>query len=211
MTQPTRRDALAGLMLTLGGGSIVSACSPDANEDDLLRSLRLSGRRALYNGAEYRLVGIVADAIIPRTETPGAIDAGVPAYLDAMMKNWASDDTQRLHRRSLREIRARLEELGGARLERLSDEARRSAVASLDREAYAQGSPPAWLAQIVPPPPAPALDEPVVSKYRALKVLVASVYYATEEGATQELQYEPVPGRWLGNAPLSEIGRTWAE
>ncbi len=37
---------------------------------------------AFFNAAEFALLTAVVDAIIPRTDTPGASDAGVPFYVD---------------------------------------------------------------------------------------------------------------------------------
>lgn len=201
-----RRQVLLGLMLVLGGPA-VAGCDPNASEDDILRALRPSGRLAFYRGREFRLVGLIADAIIPRTDTPGAIDAGVPAYMDAMMAAWASDETKRSHRQALRDVRSRLRELGGRDLARLPDEARRAAIAALDTEAFAEEAPPMSFG----PFGAASAPQTVGGRYRALKGLIAQVYYTTEIGATQELQHEQVPGRWLADAPLSEVGRTWAE
>jgi hypothetical protein len=84
------------------------------------------------------------------------------------------------------------------------------AVSRLDAVAYAEGEPPGWLAVWQRGAPMPTEGE-VGVKYRWLKSFIALVYYSTEIGATQELQFELVPGRWESDAPLSEIGRTWAE
>ncbi|HAC07925.1 MAG TPA: hypothetical protein DCF71_18940, partial [Gemmatimonadetes bacterium] len=43
----------------------------------------------------------VSDLLLPRTETPGALDAHVPALLDQLMAEWASSDTQASHRAAL--------------------------------------------------------------------------------------------------------------
>jgi gluconate 2-dehydrogenase gamma chain len=38
-----------------------------------------------FTDAEFNVVSRVADLIIPKTDTPGALDAGVPAYIDAVV------------------------------------------------------------------------------------------------------------------------------
>jgi len=46
--------------------------------------------------------------------------------------------------------------------------------------------------------------------YRDIKQTIATAYYMSELGATEELHYEPVPGEWRGDVPFSEIGKAWA-
>jgi len=46
--------------------------------------------------------------------------------------------------------------------------------------------------------------------FRSLKDLTLVGYYTSEIGATRELQYAPLPGRYNGCVPLAQIGRTWA-
>src|SRR3546814_1129528 len=40
------------------------------------------------------LIAAYADSVIPATDTPGAIDAGVPRAIDAMLRDWASEKTR---------------------------------------------------------------------------------------------------------------------
>src|SRR3954451_14290354 len=40
------------------------------------------------------LLDSVADVMIPRTDTPGALDVGAPAYMDRMMARWSSQETR---------------------------------------------------------------------------------------------------------------------
>lgn len=206
-----RRQVLLGLALALGGPAALASCDQAATNDELLRSLRPSGRLAFYNAREYQFMGVLADAVIPRTDTPGAVDAGVPGYLDGMMATWASRATRDQHRKSIRDVRARLSEMGGKDFFAVADADRHTAIATLDTAAYAvpaaagAGSFFAAMTGEVAPP------ETVEQSYRALKTLIAQVYYASEPGATEELHYELVPGRWLADAPLSQIGKTWAE
>jgi gluconate 2-dehydrogenase gamma chain len=200
-----RREVLLGLMLSLGGPALM-AQGKAAKAGALLNAVKPAGRLVFYTREELALVALLSDAIIPRTDSPGALDAGVPAYLDKMMSVWASPDTKAVHRRSVAGVRTRLTELGGGDIAALPAPAQTQAVAALDKEAY-----PATQGIVSPlfgAGPAPVTPG---DQYRLLKRLIAQVYYLSEPGATEELHYELVPGRWLPDAPLAEIGRTWAE
>src|SRR6266478_6938785 len=41
-------------------------------------------------------VAIIAELIIPKTDTPGAREAGVPAFIDVMVADWADDDQRQM-------------------------------------------------------------------------------------------------------------------
>ena len=45
--------------------------------------------------------------------------------------------------------------------------------------------------------------------FRTMKDLTLVGYYTSQIGATQELSLNPM-GRWLGDIPLSQVGRAWA-
>ena len=46
--------------------------------------------------------------------------------------------------------------------------------------------------------------------FRQLKELTVAGYYTSEVGASQELQFNAVMGRYDADVPLAEIGRAWA-
>lgn len=172
----TRRQVLQGLIFALGGAAALTAFQGAEAKAETTAS-------GFYTADELALVTFLADTIIPRTDTPGAIDAGVPAYMDHLYLTWASPKTQGEHRAHLAMIAGRLKSASGAQ--------KLKTLEALDAAAFSRE----WDA---------------LGGYRAVKSLIASVYYVSEPGATQELQYEPVPGRWLPSAPIAEIGRTWA-
>src|SRR5215472_1303432 len=53
------------------------------------------GRRTLSSD-QNEIVTAIAEMIIPRTETPGASDADVPAFIDLIVTEWYNDE-QRAH------------------------------------------------------------------------------------------------------------------
>jgi hypothetical protein len=185
----TRRQVLHGLILSLGGAAALSTF-----QAAVARPLAVAkpGASAFYSADELAMVTFLADAIIPRTDTPGAIDAGVPAYMDHLYLTWASASTQSTHRAELAAIAGHLEHFGAA--DTSDAKSRFKALTDLDAAAFANGS-----------------DASGLGGYRAVKSLIATVYYLSEPGAKEELQYDLVPGRWIASAPSGEIGRTWAQ
>jgi hypothetical protein len=71
-----------GLVLGLMPGLAETAWSAIVGERAILRVL---------NGAQTRMIALIADAILPRTDTPGAIDVGVPAWIDLVLAEYFSD------------------------------------------------------------------------------------------------------------------------
>src|SRR5256885_14569181 len=41
-------------------------------------------------------VATIAELIIPKTDTPGAREAGVPAFIDVMVADWGDDDQRKM-------------------------------------------------------------------------------------------------------------------
>src|SRR4051812_24606779 len=53
-----------------------------------------AGTRRTFTANQNETVATIAELIIPKTDTPGARDAGVPAFIDVMITEWG-DDNQR--------------------------------------------------------------------------------------------------------------------
>ena len=167
----SRRDAIKSLVITVGGSSLLSACGGRV----VLDTVMPGASPRFYSEREMAVLSRVSDLLLPRTETPGALDAQVPALLDQLMTEWASSETQAAHRAALTALDTRLQaSSGGDFLEGPNAVAER-ALAAVDGAAFA--------------------GEPVEG-YRALKGLITQAYFATEAGAVDEQQWVAVPGRW---------------
>jgi len=55
------------------------------------KRVRAGTLRAL-NAHQNETVATIAELIIPKTDTAGAREAGVPAFIDVMLADWADDD-----------------------------------------------------------------------------------------------------------------------
>jgi hypothetical protein len=148
-----------------------------------------------FTPSQYGLVGAVSDIVIPRTDTPGAVDAGVPLFADQMFKAVYTKAEQQRYLTAM----AAFDKAGGKPFLQLDDAQRKALVTKLHAEGLA-----------VPKggKPAPAADFVLMSKKLAMLG-----FFLSQPGCTQVLQYDPVPGAWKGDIPLSQAGngKAWAE
>jgi len=131
-----------------------------------------------FSPTEYAVVSRLAGLIIPRTDTPGAIDAGVPAYIDFVVgKNPA------------------MQKVFGAGLERLDRLAR-----SQHGRAFLELAEPAQSELLAPLCVAADRGSQAADAtfFRDVKSLTADGYYTSRAGLIEELGYR-------GNTVLAEF------
>lgn len=215
----TRRETLKIL------GAIGATCAFPFPADELygqhvpVKGARPAAARAgaftpaFFGAVEYGLVSRLTDLIIPPTDTPGAIGAGVPEYVDRVVS--LNPEHQGLMRAGLAWLDGRSRELFAGRfldasgaqqiqiLQPLSDEADRRQRAGLTARYRVGGQggtyyvprtdatetgqrPEPDAAAAAPLPPA---DVPV-RFFRLLKNLTADGYYTSRVGLVDELGYQ---------------------
>jgi len=147
-----------------------------------------------FDAAALSMVDMIADIMIPESDTPGARAVDAAGFADGMMAGWAREDTRAEVRSALEWLEAEARASQGRSFLALQAVDQFALVERLDRAAFARDHVPAEVA----------------AGHRALKRVIYTGYYLSEAGATQELQYEHVPGGFRGCIPLEKIGRTWA-
>ena len=128
-----------------------------------------------FNEKEGLVVSRVADLIIPPTDTPGAVQAGVPQYIDLVVLE------NKQHQSVFRE--------GIAWLDRSAQEKNGAAFIALpEQDQIALLTP---LAAAVDGNAAPAENENAgIAFFRAIKKMTADGYYTSYAGLVQELGYK---------------------
>lgn len=164
----TRREVLQGMIVAVGGASMLSACGGIANI-----AASGSGSMRFFSADEADLVSRISDLLIPRTDTPGALDVNVPGFIDSLMMEWANPETKAAQHAALSQV----SELLGDDFGSLNPADAERRLSSMDASAY-DGRPAQY------------------SSYRSLKGLVTQSYFASEEGALEEQGYVAIPGRW---------------
>ena len=139
--------------------------------------------------AQAELMAVVAEHIIPATDTPGAREVGAPAFIDLMLAEYYAPADRERFVAGLADLDARAEASGAHTFLRCDTGRQRAILDVVDREAFA-GRGPHW--------------------FRTMKELTLLGYYTSEIGATKELRYAQVPGRFDGCIPFATVGRSWS-
>jgi hypothetical protein len=190
-----RREALRKTALLMGAA--VSASALSGILQGCKAAPELTYTPSFFTEDQARIVMEVAEIIIPKTDTPGAKDAGVPGFIDIMLKDcYKKEDQDRFI----------------AGLATFDEEAKKVYG---DSFIYCK---PEQQVELVTKTHAAALAEAKENKEAKrpfilmAKELTLLGFFTSEPGATQVLQYIAVPGSYKGCIPLAEAGngKTWA-
>lgn len=155
-----------------------------------------------FTPTQRGIVAAMSEVIIPRTDTPGAIDARVPAFIELMVANWLNDQERAIFGAGLLEIESRIPRDYGAPFDQL--DAREQLQIMEDLESAAADSP--WYAfgnsqrEYIS-------DAPFICQ---LKELTIWGFFTSQEGASQVLRFDPMPMYFDGDVPLAPDESSWA-
>ncbi len=135
----------------------------------------------------------IVDRIIPRTDTPGASDAGVVEFIDYVLANLFEQSDKEEFMTAFSSLRSDLAGSDNAQLEEIGDDTLDAQLILLDKEAVQ-----ARRDGIKPLP-----------IFATLKELTLVGYYTSEKGLNEEMEYSAVQGSYDGCVPLHEVGRRW--
>ena len=190
-----RREALRKTAMMMGAA--ISASAFAGLMQGCKTTPELTYVPQFFSEDQGRIVMEVAEIIIPKTDTPGAKDVGVPGFIDTMLKDcYKKEDQDRF--------------LTG--LTAFDEEAK---TAYGDSFIYCE---PEQQVELVKKTHDAAVAEAKENREAKrpfilmTKELTLLGFFTSEPGATQVLQYEAVPGSYKGCLPLSEAGngKTWA-
>lgn len=190
-----RRDAVKRVGLLMGGAlsaptlaAILNGCTP--------KSEPLAWQPTFFSEEQAKAIADMSDIFLPKTDTPGAKELGIPQFIEEMVATIYDDDYRGRFMNGLTKILEEVKTSEGSQFHELDKETKEKLVADLNVEAV----------KVTPLPK--AKDRGFILLF---KELLLTGYCTAEVGATEVLQYEAVPGAYKGCVPLAEIGgKTWA-
>ncbi|MFD2520800.1 gluconate 2-dehydrogenase subunit 3 family protein [Emticicia soli] len=143
-----------------------------------------TGPSVATTAAQETLLAEVADIIIPTTDTPGAKAAGAEKFIVRVMRDCFVKEDQDKFYAGLAKLDADSKTKYGKGFIELSTPEKNEMVKQTM-----------------------TADKPF---FLRMKELTTVGYFTSEIGATQALEYLPIPGRFDGSAPYKPGQKTWA-
>ena len=132
--------------------------------------------------AQLKLVGAIADTILPRTDIPSATDVGVPAFVDVMYAENLEDAERAGAAAGLEAIDATAKSAAGAAFVDLTEEQRHAVLDKIEDGAR---------------------DADPAKTYWQLKGLVVHGYFTSAPVMKNVLKTQVMPGRFDGAVPVT--------
>lgn len=184
-----RREAIRKAAMLMGG--VISAPAIMGVLNGCTAKPTIDWKPAFLTEDQGILITQVSDIIIPKTDTPGAKDVGVPGFIDVMVKDVYAKEDQDRFLEGLKAFNDGAEKKYGDPFIELTPEQQSEYTREVHAAALAENAP----------------QRPFILMTKELTLLG---FFTSEPGATQVLQYDPVPGAYHGCVPLEEVGKTWA-
>ncbi len=169
-----RRDALAGMAAMFGTALFAPIARAAAAQVTPISDGPPSA--PVFSAEQRALMSALSERIMPTTDTPGAIAAGVPEFIEKMLADWAMPDERKPILAGLDAIEARSQADFQLQAVKATPE-QQDALLTLAMEDKIPGG---------------------LSFFDKFRQLVITGYFTSEIGITQERDYLPVPGRYDG-------------
>jgi gluconate 2-dehydrogenase gamma chain len=138
-----------------------------------------------FKGKQAEVLTAIADIIIPKTDTSGALDANVPAFIDSMLADVYDAKAQENFNAGFTAFEAAAAAGGKAFLER-DTESRTAFVRESLEKALAEEQ----------------ASRPFILMARELTLVG---FYTSKVGITENMEYQAVPTVYHGCVPISEM------
>jgi gluconate 2-dehydrogenase gamma chain len=181
-----RRDALAGMAAMFGTALFAPIARAAAAQVTPISDGPPSS--PVFTDQQRALMTALSERVMPTTDTPGAIAAGVPAFIEKLLADWAMPDDRKPILAGLDAIEARSQADYQLAAVKATPE-QQDALLTLAMEDKLPGG---------------------AEFFEKFRQLVVTGYFTSEVGITQEREYLPVPGRYDGAFPYSQVNKVYS-
>lgn len=149
-------------------------------QDQVIKSKDL----LVLNEKQDDLIIAIADTILPRTASPSASDVKVDKFIDLLLLDVFDEEVKQKFLLGLSQFDEDCEKNTGNRFAELDISKQHAYLEKIDKEVFGEEY------------------EELVPFYYTFKHLTITIYFTTEQGIKQNLNYMPIPGAYVGEVDL---------
>lgn len=138
----------------------------------------------VLNDEQDDLINAIADTILPRTDSPSASDVKVDRFMDLLLQDVFEEDVKQKFLQGLSQFDSDCQNSMGSSFVDLIESERYDYLEKIDKEIMEQEY------------------NDLVPFYYTFKHLTITIYFTTEQGVKQNLNYMPIPGSYVGEVDL---------
>jgi len=194
-----RRSALK--KTSLFAGAAVAMPTMLALLQSCKNETRIDWQPLFFTPIEAITISTLVDMMLPRTDTPGALDVKVDVFIDKVIAETYDKEGQQNLRDEIAAFNSDCENKYGNPFHKL-DQEQRIAILTSSEKSSGKFNPNIWGKTVG--------DQKPIGFYRAMKSMAIWAYFTSEEIGENVLNYLPVPGTYEGCKPVSEIGKRWS-
>ncbi len=151
-----------------------------------------SSARTLELSAELKnVITLLAERIMPKTDTPGALEAGVPDFINTIVVDWYTPDERNDFISGLEDMNQYCSQQFNCSLHEATSAQHDSVLTEFEKRALA------------------IADDENQAIFAMFRELVVVGFFTSKAGATQALKHNHVAGQFVGDYPLSKVGKAW--
>ncbi len=162
---------------------------------------RLTWQPEILSENEAKTVSSLVDTILPRTDTPGALDVKADLFIDKVIAKSYTEDAQQQIRADIAAFNADCKTDHGDVFANLSEEKKKEVLKAAEKSS-GKFNPGVWGKTVG--------DQEPIGFYRSMKSMAIWAYLTSEEIGENVLSYDPVPGNYEPCKPVSEVGNRWS-
>lgn len=217
-----RREAIQRVAMIMGGAIVGSnlfleGCTRPSNKTV----------QTLFDQQNINLLDELAEAILPRTNTPGAKDAGVGSFIPVMVRDCYSEANQSAFVLGLQQVDSRAQKDFGKKFLELTKDEKFQFVEVQDKESKEfqdkrkeelklkeeeiKNAENGKVEDFVIKQKIDQMKEDTANHFfTLLKQITLTGYFTSEVGMTEGLRFVKIPGRFDGEFPYQKGDRAWA-
>ena len=186
-----RREAIQRVAMLMGGTVIGASLFLEGCQRSASKDIEM-----LFDPKSIDFLGDLAEAILPKTTTPGAKEAGVGSEIPVLVRDCYKLEEQQVFLTGTAGIDERAKKEFGRNFQQLDKKDQTAFVDVLDKEAQDYDKKKA------------ANELPHF--FTLFKQLTLLTFFSSKLGATEVFRYVKIPGKYDGDFPYQKGDHAWA-